>query len=182
MFRVWKMGHLATYARALWLWWSLVCWISAAIHKKWCRSKYFVQSSHATGENLPHNISQLLQYIYIYTYIYTLIFTYYHTHIHVCVYIYGVASKFGYGSARGDPDVWNGLDHLRFGMDRGYGSACGFRVWIGALYFDSQPYIMLCSNFGEKVTSVTFQLDCHNPEAWAGGGVSFAPWRSERPW
>ena len=113
---------------------------------------------------------------------YYLIFTYYHTHIHVCVYIYGVASKFGYGSARGDPDVWNGLDHLRFGMDRGYGSACGFRVWIGALYFDSQPYIMLCSNFGEKVTSVTFQLDCHNPEAWAGGGVSFAPWRSERPW
>ena len=43
-------------------------------------------------------------------------------------------------------------------------------------------YIMLCSNFGEKVTSVTFQLDCHNPEAWAGGGVSFAPWQSERPW
>ena len=43
-------------------------------------------------------------------------------------------------------------------------------------------YIMLCSNFGEKVTSVTLQLDCHNPEAWAGGGVSFAPWQSERPW
>ena len=60
----------------------------------------------------------------------------------VCVYyIYGFASKFGYGSARGDPDVWIGLDHLRFGMDRGYGSACGFRVWIGALHFDSQPYI-----------------------------------------
>jgi len=51
----------------------------------------------------------------------------------------GVASKFGYGSARGDPDVWIGLGHLRFGMDRGYGSACGFRVWIGALHFDSQP-------------------------------------------
>ena len=59
------------------------------------------------------------------------------------IYIYGVASKFGYGSARGDPDVWNGLDHLRFGMDRGYGSSCGFRVWIGALYFDSQPYIYI---------------------------------------
>ena len=56
------------------------------------------------------------------------------------IYIYGVASKFGYGSARGDPDVWIGLDHLRFGMDRGYGSACGFRVWIGALHFDLQPY------------------------------------------
>ena len=61
--------------------------------------------------------------------------------------IYGVASKFGYGSARGDPDVWNGLDHLRFGMDRGYGSACGFRVWIGALYFDSQPYIYMVIHF-----------------------------------
>ena len=36
---------------------------------------------------------------------------------------YGVASKFGYGSARGDPDVWNGLDHLRFGRGSG--------VWIG---------------------------------------------------
>ena len=57
--------------------------------------------------------------------------------------IYAVASKFGYGSARGDPDVWNGLDHLRFGMDRGYGSACGFRVWIGALHFDSRPYIYI---------------------------------------
>ena len=56
---------------------------------------------------------------------------------------YGVTSKFGYGSARGDPDVWIGLDHLRFGMDRGYGSACGFRVWIGALHFDSQPYLYI---------------------------------------
>ena len=53
----------------------------------------------------------------------------------------GVASKFGwYGSARGDPDVSIGLDHLRFGMDRGYGSACGFRVWIRALLFDLQPF------------------------------------------
>ena len=55
----------------------------------------------------------------------------------IYIYTYGVASKFGYGSARGDPDVWIGLDHLGFGMDRGYGSACGFRVWIGALHFDS---------------------------------------------
>ena len=62
------------------------------------------------------------------------------------IYIYGVASKFGYGSARGDPDVSIGLDHLRFGMDRGYGSACGFRVWIGALHFDSQPY--MCVSIG----------------------------------
>ena len=44
------------------------------------------------------------------------------------------------GMDRPDPDVWIGLDHLRFGMDRGYGSVCGFKVWIGALHFDSQPY------------------------------------------
>ena len=41
----------------------------------------------------------------------------------VCTFIHvRVASKFGYGSAHGDPDVRIGLDHLRFGMDRGYGS------------------------------------------------------------
>ena len=51
----------------------------------------------------------------------------------------GVASKFRYVSARGDPDVWIGLDHLRSSMDQGYGSACGFRVWLGNLRFDSQP-------------------------------------------
>ena len=38
--------------------------------------------------------------------------------------LYEFASKFGYGSAHGDPDVWIGLDHLRFGMDRA-------GVWIG---------------------------------------------------
>ena len=32
----------------------------------------------------------------------------------------------------------SGMDHQRFGMDRGYGSACGFRVWIGL-------YILTCS-------------------------------------
>ena len=51
---------------------------------------------------------------------------------------HGCASKFGYGSAGGDPNVWIGLDHRHFGLDRGYGSACGFRVWIGLLHFDSQ--------------------------------------------
>ena len=51
-----------------------------------------------------------------------------------------------YGSAHGDPDVWNGLDHPRFGMDRGYGSACGFRVWIGALCFDSHSHMGLSEN------------------------------------
>ena len=30
---------------------------------------------------------------------------------------------------------------LRFGMDRGYGSACGFRLWSRAMHFDSQPFI-----------------------------------------
>ena len=63
----------------------------------------------------------------------------------IYIYIYGVAPKFGYGSAPSDPDVWIALDHLRFGMDGGYGSACGIRVWIGALHFDLQPYIyMIC--------------------------------------
>ena len=92
MFRVWKMGHLATYARALWLWWSLVCWISAAIHKKWCRRKHFVQSLHATGENLPHNISQLLQYIYIYTHscLHTIIHIYMYVSLYIYVYIYTI--------------------------------------------------------------------------------------------
>ena len=48
----------------------------------------------------------------------------------ICIILsFAVASKFGYGSARGDPE-WIGLDHLRFGMDRGYGSACVFRVRI----------------------------------------------------
>ena len=41
--------------------------------------------------------------------------------VYIYMYIYGVASKFGYGSARGDPNVWIGLDHLRFGSG----------VWIG---------------------------------------------------
>ena len=85
------------------------------------------------------------------------------------IYIYGVASKFGYGSARGDPDVWIGLDHLRFGMDRGYGSACGFRVWIGALHFDSQPCAMcvrLTSKYDTDQYNTNmfhrFRTDCFN--------------------
>ena len=57
------------------------------------------------------------------------------------MYIWGCV-KIRVGSDRGNPDVRNGLDQ-RFGMDRGYGSACGFRVWIGALHFDSQPYIYI---------------------------------------
>ena len=42
-----------------------------------------------------------------------------------------VASKFGYKSTRGDPYIWIGLDHLRFGMDRGMDRPMNFRVWIG---------------------------------------------------
>ena len=59
----------------------------------------------------------ILLHIYIYSYMHTVL------RLFNGKYIYGVASKFGYGSARGDPDVWISLDHLRFGMDRG--------VWIG---------------------------------------------------
>ena len=63
----------------------------------------------------------------------------------------GCASKFRYGSARGDPDVWIGLDHRHFGLDRGYGSACGFRVWIGLLHFDSQPNNLRGLRFAKKL-------------------------------
>jgi len=84
--------------------------------------------------------------------------------------IYGVASKFRYyGLARSDPDVWIGLDHLPFGMDRGYGSACGFRVWIGALHFDSQPCAMcvrLTSKYDTDQYNTNmfhrFRTDCFN--------------------
>ena len=31
----------------------------------------------------------------------------YTVNVYACIYIYGYGSKFGYGSARGDPDVWN---------------------------------------------------------------------------
>ena len=78
-------------------------------------------------------------------------------YIYITIYIYGFASKFGYGSARGDPDVWIGLDHLRFGMDRGYGSVCGFKVWIGALHFDSQPYREKKTEVGDTMT-ITIQI------------------------
>ena len=42
--------------------------------------------------------------------------------MHVCKYIYGLASKFGYGSPCGTVDVWIGL------------GAFGVRMWIGALH------------------------------------------------
>ena len=40
------------------------------------------------------------------------------------------ASKFRYGSSRGDPDACSGLDHLACWCAWGYGLACGFRAWI----------------------------------------------------
>ena len=56
-------------------------------------------------------------YIYVYVYIYILGID---NPSHICIlYIYEVASKFGYGSA------------------------CGFTVWIGALHFDSHIYIYI---------------------------------------
>lgn len=43
----------------------------------------------------------------------------------ICIYLFyliGYGANNGYGSLRGDTDVWNGLDKLRFRMDRGCGS------------------------------------------------------------
>ena len=54
----------------------------------------------------------------------------------------GVASKFGHGSDRGDPDVSISLEQT-FGMDRGYVVAFEFRVWIGALFSASQPHLQI---------------------------------------
>ena len=51
-----------------------------------------------------------------------------------------MAQKTGMDRSAGDPDVWIGLDHLRFGMDHGVWIACGTGVWIGTLHFEPQPY------------------------------------------
>ena len=51
-----------------------------------------------------------------------------------------MAQKTGMDRSAGDPDVWIGLDHLRFGMDHGVWIACGTGVWIGTLHFEPQPF------------------------------------------
>ena len=51
------------------------------------------------------------------------------------------SKKTGMDRSAGDPDVWIGLDHLRFGMDHGVWIACGTGVWIGTLHFEPQPYL-----------------------------------------
>ena len=75
--------------------------------------------------------------IYIYDYICVCMCESLYTLYNIYIYIIWGCVKFGYGSAGSDPDVCISLDHLRFGMDREYGSACGFRVWIRALHVDS---------------------------------------------
>ena len=55
----------------------------------------------------------------------------------------GMAQKTGMDRSAGDPDVWIGLDHLRFGMDHRVWIACGTGVWIGTLHFEPQPYIYI---------------------------------------
>jgi hypothetical protein len=59
----------------------------------------------------------------------------------------GMAQKTGMDRSAGDPDVWIGLDHLRFGMDHGVWIACGTGVWIGTLHFEPQPYVV-CGRCG----------------------------------
>ena len=59
-----------------------------------------------------------------------------------CIYIYGVVSKFGYGSARGDPDVWIGLDHPRVDMDRGMDRPVGLGYGSG-LYILTRSHVYI---------------------------------------
>ena len=134
---------------------------------------------------------------YINTYIHTYIHTYRHTdrqtdihtyihtlHIYMCIYIYmyiGLRENSSMDRPARDRGVWIGLDHLRFGMDRGYGSACGFRVWIGALHFDLQPYMhMYPFHFlGEIGTSWWHFIDFM---AYAPPSLKQLSWRLGFPW
>ena len=110
----------------------------------------FLSLSIYSENSTTHTHTFIYNYIlYHYTYEYDKVYVIY-VYDCICVityiyiYKYVVASKFGYGSAHGDPDVWNGLDHLPAFW---YGSG----VWIGlrvqgmdrALHFDSQSYIYI---------------------------------------
>ena len=85
--------------------------------------------------------------MYTFTYVYIYIYMY----LYLIVIIYEVPSKFGYGSARGDPEVWIGLDHLRFGMDM-YGSGVWIGLWVQGtdrpVHFDLHPYIYIYKGIG----------------------------------
>lgn len=59
------------------------------------------------------------------------------------LYNTAMVQKNGYGSLRGDPDVWNSISSKGYGW--GYGSRvridCVSEVWIGILHFELQPYM-----------------------------------------
>ena len=62
----------------------------------------------------------------------------------------------GYGSARGDPDLLIGLDHLRFGMDRGsegMDRSVGSRYGSG-LYILTGSQIMYILVLGPTTTGI----------------------------
>ena len=66
-------------------------------------------------------VGKFTVYMYICIYVYMYIYIYVYMYIYNFMELRMVASKFGYEyeSTRGDPDIWIGLDHLRFGMHRG---------------------------------------------------------------
>ena len=62
--------------------------------------------------------------IYIYILYYIIYYIYYIIYIRVYINNMGLSQNSAYGSARADPDACISLDHLRFGLDQGYGSGC----------------------------------------------------------
>ena len=101
------------------------------------------------------------------------------------IYIYGVASKFGYGSARGDPDLWIGLDHLRFGMDRGYGSGVWIGLWVqgmdrGFTFWLTAIYSYLCMLWLFQMMRPLSKLSHWIPYLWVEYDPTFrrSDWQS----